>query len=359
MYIILGGLGIQAQTILHFLFTQTIESMVVVDLPDSPPKSFTNRWVKFKDRVIYRCSHDHWEEDYDKGHVVISCLPTEHNLSCAYDCISRKWNMVDLGGVTSTVRKQFALNNAARNAGITIIPDCGLAPGIVSSLAAMYASAGWSSVEIFCGGIPKFPVPPLSYSKMFYSGGVIKEFSGIAQEIRDGKIVNVPARSGKELVFIPGFGVLEAVVTSGGVSTTPEHLHLSRFSYKTLRYPGHIEYLEKYVFSQPDPAKFLDELLDDVDPDNPDVIILHIRLRDETGGQATRSFFWEYDKDMGFSAMSQATGYVAAATAMAIHDKKVCQGVIGMHELDAEKLMLTVENMPNQFMETPPTFQGK
>jgi len=359
MYLILGGLGIQGQAILHYLMTQTKEDITIVDLKKSLPEKIANQ---YKHRADYdRLEYWHgpgWEMDLlDKfGNLtLISCLPTEYNLSVTRTCIANGWNMVDLGGVTSIVKQQFQEEIEALTRRVTIIPDCGLAPGIVASLAGFYQREGWDSIEIFCGGIPKFPKLPLSYSKMFYPAGVIKEFSGLAQEIRDGKLVNVPARSNKELLFIPGFGVLEAVVTSGGLSVAPEHLKLKNLSYKTLRYPGHMEYLEKYILSQPDPIATLDGMLEEVGPDNPDVIILCVRLYG-FDTQASREFYWEYDGDTGFSAMSQATGYTVAAIATMVHEKTVRAGVVGMHELDAEEIIRRTQLMPGQYCEDPLNF---
>ena len=223
--------------------------------------------------------------------------------------------------------------------------------GIVSSISKSYENDKWDSVESFCGGIPKCPKPPLSYIKVFYPGGVIKEFSGVAQERRNGTVVNVPARSGKELIFIPGFGVLEAVVTSGGLSLTPEYSNLNTLSYKTLRYPGHIDYLNQYVFTQPDPTKVLCEILEEVGSDNPDVVILHFRVTDKKGGNTFRTFLWEYDVKNNFSAMSQATGYTAAAVATMIKDGLIKKGVIGMHDICAEEIIRRARWMENQYME--------
>jgi len=343
MYLILGGLGIQGQAILRFILKNTRENVTVVDIKPTLPEKIERQYSGDEyDRLEYWYKSG-WETDakltYGKDVTVISCLPTEYNLEVTKTCIGNSWNLIDLGGVTAVVKEQFAMNKEAMANNSTIIPDCGLAPGIVASLASFYEKEEWDSVELFCGGIPKFPEPPLSYSRMFYVGGVIKEFSGLAQELVQGEVINVPARSGKEFLFVPGFGVLEAVVTSGGLSVAPEHLKLNRLSYKTLRYPGHLEYLERYVFTQPDPTMVLDGLLEDVGPDNPDVIILCVRLRDSVGNYAFREFYWEYDEDTGLSAMSQATGFTVAAVATMASDGLVRRGVVGMHELDAETII--------------------
>jgi lysine 6-dehydrogenase len=293
--------------------------------------------------------------------VVISCLPTEFNLDITNTCTRKGWSMVDLGGVTSVVEEQFKLDEKAKKVGSVIIPDCGLAPGIISSLAYSYklneGDRNLHTIRAYCGGIPLIPEPPLGYVKTFHPAGVIKEYSGVAQEIKDGSVISVPTLSGREFVFVPSLGVLEAAVTSGGVSITPHHLPVKNFSYKTLRYPGHWNYIEKYIMSQQDPVKALEPLLEEVSEDNQDIITLMFELvYDE--GCSCEAFYWEYDEEAEISAMAQATGYVVGAVAKMISDGKVVRnGVLGMHELPAQEIIDQVRLMgPDQFSTHPIRF---
>jgi lysine 6-dehydrogenase len=336
MYVILG-LGIQGEAILKYLLKVTKEEIISFDVVDVTKYLSPN--VRWKHWCVPKGSTNDWCDDIPQvdNIVVINCLPTEYNLSITQKCITNGWNLVDLGGVTDVVYDQFKLNDSAKQKKISIVPDCGLAPGINISLASKFSRAGADDVEVFCGGIPKYPEPPLSYCEVFYPGGVIKEYSGVSCEIRNGHVEFVPALSGKEFIFVESVGVLEAARTSGGVSISPDHMKLSNYRYKTLRYPGHWDYIQKYIMPQKDPVRALSNLIQPVSIDNPDIIILSFRLN---RGEEVLNYFWEYGD--GISAMAQATGYTVAAVATMIHNGNVQNGVVGMHEIDADRIIETV-----------------
>ncbi|MCA1556146.1 MAG: saccharopine dehydrogenase NADP-binding domain-containing protein, partial [Acidobacteria bacterium] len=82
-----------------------------------------------------------------RGHdAVISCVTYFHNLQLARAAIEARANFCDLGGNNAVVASELALDAEAREAGINIIPDCGLAPGMVSVLAA-HGAARFDELE--------------------------------------------------------------------------------------------------------------------------------------------------------------------------------------------------------------------
>src|SRR5690606_29253158 len=100
----------------------------------------------------------------------------------------------------------------AQAAGINIIPDCGLAPGMVSILA-MHGAANFESldsVRIRVGGLPQDPQPPLNYQLVFSVEGLINEYIESARVIRDGKITEVESMTELEQLEFDGFPPLEA-----------------------------------------------------------------------------------------------------------------------------------------------------
>ncbi|MBV9960057.1 MAG: hypothetical protein JO360_16645, partial [Acidobacteria bacterium] len=155
-------------------------------------------------------------------------------------------NFCDLGGNNSVVDAELALDAEARAAGINIIPDCGLAPGMVSVLAA-HGAARFDELEelhIRVGGLPQTPKPPLDYQIVFSVEGLINEYVERARVIRDGKIVEIDSMTELERLEFPGpFGEMEAFQTSGGTSTLPDTFNgrVRELDYKTIRYPGHCE----------------------------------------------------------------------------------------------------------------------
>src|SRR5439155_18415687 len=100
------------------------------------------------------------------GHdSVISCVNYWYNVALSKAAIETRANFCDLGGNNYIVDEQLALDTEAEGAGISIIPDCGLAPGMVSVLA-MRGAAQFDELEeihIRVGGLPQDPQPPLDY----------------------------------------------------------------------------------------------------------------------------------------------------------------------------------------------------
>ncbi|HSE97593.1 MAG TPA: saccharopine dehydrogenase C-terminal domain-containing protein, partial [Blastocatellia bacterium] len=182
-----------------------------------------------------------------RGHdAAISCVVYTHNLQLARAAIDARVNFCDLGGNNAVVDAELALDEEARRAGINIIPDCGLAPGMVSVLVAHGAARfeQLDEIHIRVGGLPREPKPPLDYQLVFSVEGLINEYVEKARIIRDGRLVEVESMTEIEsLEFPPPFGIMEAFQTSGGTSTLPESFlgRVRHLDYKTIRFPGHCE----------------------------------------------------------------------------------------------------------------------
>ena len=128
---------------------------------------------------------------------------------------------------------------------MTIVPDCGMGPGLNISLATyvMELVEKPEEVLIWDGGLPQDPQEPWNYVSTFNLGGLTNEYDGNAFFLRDGQVTPVPCFSGYEVLEFPApLGRLEAFVTSGGLSTSPWTFEgrLKRLENKTLRYPGHV-----------------------------------------------------------------------------------------------------------------------
>jgi len=174
----------------------------------------------------------------------LSAVPYRFNLPLTELAIKTGTNMTDLGGHTGIVRDQLALDQRAKEAGISIVPDCGMGPGMNISLAeySMSKMGDPKEVRIWDGGLPQEPVPPWNYSLTFNINGLTNEYFGNAYFLRDGRITEVPCFDDYEILEFPEpLGKLEAFVTSGGLSTAPWTFEgtLDVLENKTLRFPGH------------------------------------------------------------------------------------------------------------------------
>ncbi|MDD5545018.1 MAG: saccharopine dehydrogenase C-terminal domain-containing protein [Acidobacteriia bacterium] len=178
--------------------------------------------------------------------ATIGAVSYKFNYPLAQCAVRAGCHFCDLGGNDTVVNREFTLNAAARKRQVRIVPDCGLAPGMVSLVVADGLShfKKVDSVLIRVGGLPLKPEPPLNYQLVFSVGGLINEYVEPARVLRGGKIAFIESMTGlEELEFPAPFGTLEAFFTSGGASTLPLTLKgkVRELNYKTIRYPGHCE----------------------------------------------------------------------------------------------------------------------
>ena len=267
--------------------------------------------------------------------LLVSAVPYRYNLDLTRLAVKWDINMVDLGGHTWTTKQQLALYPMSDKPGVTIVPDCGMGPGMNISLAlyAMSLLDASNEVLIWDGGLPQNPKPPLNYFFSFDVDGLLNEYSGKASFIRNGDVVEVPALSELELIdFGPQIGMLEAFVTSGGLSTAPWTFKdkLQRLENKTLRYPGHCNYFKvlndlgfldhNKIFKEWDkvvkPYDVLRQVLKlHLPSEGKDVCVMRVRCVGEKNGkpaQAIVELVDYFDPLTGFTAMQRLTGWHAS-----------------------------------------------
>jgi len=185
--------------------------------------------------------------------AVISALPYKLNLDLTKACIKAGVNMCDMGGNNDVVLSQLALDKEAKSEDITIVPDCGLAPGLANIIAAKLISEfdRCDEVHIRVGGLPVKPVPPFNYQLVFSVSGLVNEYVEPCKVLRDGEIMWVESLSEPEEVDFGGdYGNLEAFCTSGGSSTLPDTYQgiVKELDYKTIRYKGHCHLIRGLKF---------------------------------------------------------------------------------------------------------------
>jgi lysine 6-dehydrogenase len=278
------------------------------------------------------------------GHdSVISCVNYWYNESLSKAAIETKSNFCDLGGNNYVVDAQLAMDDEAKAAGINIIPDCGLAPGMVSILA-MHGAARFDAVEeihIRVGGLPQDPQPPLNYQLVFSVEGLINEYIEVARVIRDGKITEIDSMTELESLSFEGFPPLEAFQTSGGTSTLPDTFlgKIKELDYKTIRYAGHCEKFKTMIdlglcsseeivadFVKVKPRKVFGELLQKHLPaDGPDYVLVRLDFVGKTDGETKQlryDIVDKQDEQTGLSAMMRTTAFPASIIAqmMALGD---------------------------------------
>src|SRR5256712_1981303 len=275
--------------------------------------------------------------------AVQNAAPYYFNLEVSRAAVDAGIHCADLGGNTEIVFQQKKLDAEAKRGTVSVIRDCGLAPGMVNVLAAegIGRVGDAESVKIYVGGLPQHPEPPLSYQIVYSLEGALDYYTTPSWVLRDGKPARVDALSEVEAVEFPApLGTLEAVHTGGGISTMPLAYagQVRPMEYKTLRHPGHVAIMR--------PVRGLGLL--DLKPINVkgvkvaarDVFIAAVSpqltkprcrdlvaLRGEGTGKTGRRAAWQlldyYDEAHGISAMMRATGFSLAVTGLMQVDGRI------------------------------------
>jgi len=271
--------------------------------------------------------------------AVMCALPYYLNLAMCEAAIAAGAHFADLGGNTEIVEQQKALNAKAAAAGVTVIPDCGLAPGMVNILAQLGIDRldRTESVRIYVGGLPQNPEGPLKYQIVYSIEGVLDYYTTLSWIVRDGKRMQMKALSELEpITFDAPVGELEAFHTAGGLSTMASRYEgkIPTLEYKTLRYPGHAKIMEAVrelglLELAPVDVKGTkvvprDLAIAQMQPrltkkNSPDLVALRVVVSGTKAGKPQTQTFElvdRYDAQRGISAMMRTTGYSLAITGM-------------------------------------------
>ncbi|MBI4536303.1 MAG: saccharopine dehydrogenase NADP-binding domain-containing protein [Ignavibacteriae bacterium] len=271
------------------------------------------------------------------SNAVVSAVSYSVNYSMTKAAIEAGTHMVDLGGNNDVVERQLTLDTQAEAKGVTILPNCGLAPGLINILA-MAGTKEFEeldSIYLRVGGLPIVPRPPLYYQIVFSVEGLINEYVEKATIIKDGKLVQIDPMSGLEEISFPEpFGTLEAFNTSGGLSTIPKLLDgkVKNLDYKTIRYKGHCEKFKTLLdlgFATNEPMMvggsvktnrefFADLLRKKLDHGDKDVVLARATITGRTSS-AEKTLVYEfidyYDDKNKMTAMMRATAFPASIIA--------------------------------------------
>ena len=182
------------------------------------------------------------------GHdIVLSATPYHLTATVAEAAKQAGAHYLDL---TEDVESTRAIKKLADGARTAFIPQCGLAPGFISIVAADLAKKFDSlrEVQMRVGALPVFPTNALKYNLTWSTDGLINEYCNPCESIRDGHRGEVPALEELEEFALDGTEY-EAFNTSGGLGTLCDTLEgkVENLNYKTVRYPGHRDIVKMLV----------------------------------------------------------------------------------------------------------------
>ncbi|CUU35346.1 MAG: saccharopine dehydrogenase NADP-binding domain-containing protein [Armatimonadetes bacterium] len=288
---------------------------------------------------------------FSEADVVISAVPWQMNMRLIQLALDAKRSFIDMGNDPEWFWYEFRKRDEeAKEAGIALVPDCGLAPGMVNHLGlyCMEKMDTCHEIRLRCGGLPQRPVGPLGYKLVFNMIGVISEYTGEALVLREGKPTYVPTLEDIEYLEIEELGLLEAAPTSGGTSTAPYTLagKVQEYDYKTLRYPGHwdiMRALRDLGFFDEEPIKveghpviprqFTATVIPPkIDfPEEKDLVVVWVYASGEKNGapyEISVQYIDYHDDETGFTAMERCTGFSASIIAIGVANGTVPRGIV-------------------------------
>lgn len=254
MKVVILGAGLMGKEAARDLVkSDEVTKVYLADLNVRPAEDFAEELMSDKlDILLLDAKNDVQLRDVMAlGDVVINALFYTFNEEVARMAVDIGVHSIDLGGhIGGATDAVLGLAEQAVAKGVTIIPDLGVAPGMINILTGYGAEKldSVESIKLYVGGIPVKPEPPLNYNVVFSLEGVFDHYTDPSHVIRAGKLLEVPSLSEIEPIYFDKYGELEAFHTSGGTSTlTKSFPDVETLEYKTIRYKGHAEKFQLLV----------------------------------------------------------------------------------------------------------------
>lgn len=279
--------------------------------------------------------------------VLLSCVPYWMHPQIARVAIDTRTHMCDLGGNTDITHETLKLHDQALAQGVTLVPDTGLAPGLVNSLGMWLIEnlPQCHTVRLYCGVLPQNPKPPFNYKLTFNVEGLVTEYDYQAVTLQGGEIKLVDTLADVEELEFDGFGKMEAFNTSGGTSTAPYTFQnkVTNYVYKTIRWPGHCERMrifKDFGFWREDevqvngkaiaPKALFCRVFGESLAQFEDLDQCLVRAVGEANGGARKQIdiFDKQCPDTGFTSMERLTGFSMSIYAIEMAEGRVAPGAI-------------------------------
>lgn len=268
--------------------------------------------------------------------LVVGLAPGKLGYHTIKAAVEAKVNLVDLSYLSED---PLLFDSQASQANITIIPDCGVAPGLSNILVGRAFSLleSVSNVRLFIGGLPQERILPLEYKITWCVEDLLEEYVRDATIIMDGKPTKVHALDGLEELDFPELGRLEAFYTDGLGTLRRTILGVKNMWEKTLRYPGHVEkikllralgFFDDTRIDGVSPRRVLTELFKEKlrFPTIKDLLAMKVELEGEKNGIKTRYVYHLLDyhnETTNISAMGRTTAYTASAVIQLLMENKI------------------------------------
>jgi saccharopine dehydrogenase-like NADP-dependent oxidoreductase len=261
--------------------------------------------------------------------LVVNAVPGFMGFKTTKIVIEAGKNIVD---ISFFPEDSLELDDLAKEKGVIAIVDCGVAPGMGNIILGHHdATMEVESYECYVGGLPFKRTWPFEYKAPFSPIDVIEEYIRPARYIKDGKLVTLPALTEPEYLDFDEVGTLEAFNTDG-LRSLLFTMKISNMIEKTMRFPGHIDYMkmlrEAGFFGEEEidmkgikirPIDLTAKLLLDkwkLGKTEPEFTVMKILVAGKESGKSVcyqYDLFDRYNEETGISSMARTTGYSATA----------------------------------------------
>ncbi len=353
-FLVLGGGTQGSAAAFDLLQDDAVEEVVIADLSTDKFHPALRPYVGGRLAIVRANASCEWEVSAAMDGVtgVLCAFPYYFNYDMARLAVDAGAHFTDLGGNTAIVDRQKRLDARARVAGLSVVPDVGLAPGMVNVLAQGVIDRldATDSVRLWVGGLPRDPKPPLNYQIVYSLEGMLDYYVTPAEILRAGARTTVEALSGVETLDFPApIGCLEAFHTGGGTSTLPSRYEgrIRTLEYKTLRYPGHVRIMRAirdlgllsdrdvdYGGRPVNPRRFFIQQVTPLltNEAGNDLVVARVEVEGVKGGRPARIRYdvTDYhDPASGITAMGRTTGFSLAIVALMQARGEVAAGGVG------------------------------
>lgn len=265
--------------------------------------------------------------------LVICAVPGFLGFETLKTIIKTGKNVVD---ISFFPENSLELDKLAKDNNVTAIVDCGVAPGMDNVILGYYnEKLKLTDFECLVGGLPKVKKWPFCYKAPFSPVDVIEEYTRPARYVENGKEIVREPLTDCEYVEFENVGTLESFNSDGLRSIIYTMPHIPNMKEKTLRYPGHVEYVrvlkESGFFHEKtinvngtdiSPLEFTSKILFNewkLGEEENELTVMRVTVRGENYKGETEEIIYnlhdEYCPKTKVSSMSRTTGYTATAAA--------------------------------------------
>lgn len=284
--------------------------------------------------------------------AVLSAAPYQLNPTIANAAAAAGVHYMDL---TEDVASTRHVKGLAKTANSAFIPQCGLAPGLISIVAYDVAKKFDSlrDVHLRVGALPQYPTNALQYNLTWSTDGLINEYIKPCEAVVDGKLTEVPALEELEIISLDGMKY-EAFNTSGGLGTLAETLaengvsKVRNMNYRTMRYPGHRDVMKLLIqdLGMNERPDLLKEIFEHALPlTKQDVVIVFVTVTGEKNGRlmqeswSRKIYAREIDGKMHTAIQITTASAICAVLDLLAEGKLPTKGFVRQEEISLDDFL--------------------